>query len=181
MISVSHPTGNSFVRALLKELNDLDDLGLYYTTLGCGKDSLLRNLFKRRSYPIPSKKIRTHFWPEIRRLAGSRLPFSSFGHKSSVDWIYGRLDEWVADQFPKHSPRVIHCYEDGAFHTFQKAGELGVRRSYELPIAHHETVRRLLLKEAQRYPDWEPTLLATSEPEEKLHRKNQELEMYMLI
>jgi len=110
-------------------------------------------------------------------LIGSRLPFSSSRLNAPVDPIYRKLDQWVAEQLPKRKPEIIHCYEDGAFHTFQKAQELGIRRSYELPIAHHETLRRLLRKEAERWPDWEPTLLATREPDEKLHRKDRELEM----
>jgi len=49
--------------------------------------------------------------------------------------------------------------------------------SYELPIAHWATVRRLLAEEAERYPEWEPTLESTREPEEKLFRKEEELRL----
>jgi glycosyltransferase involved in cell wall biosynthesis len=181
MISVSHPTGNTFVRALLQELHHRDELTQFYTTLGCGSDSIFSRPLKRRTYPIPSKKISTHSWPELQRLIGARMSLSGKSGQAPVDPIYRKLDQWVAEQLPKHKPKVIHCYEDGAFHTFQKAGEIGIHRSYELPIAHHETLRRLLLKEAERYPDWEPTLLSTSEPDEKLHRKNRELEMADVI
>ena len=177
MISVSHPTGNTFVRALLKELHDRNDLDQFYTTLGCGSDSVLRKPLKRRTYPIPSSKISTHSWPELRRLIGSRMPFSNNQRQAPVDPIYRQLDRWVSEQLPKRNPEVIHCYEDGAFHTFQTALELGIGRSYELPIAHHKTLRRLLRKEAERWPKWEPTLLATRESDEKLHRKDRELEM----
>ena len=177
MISVSHPTGNTFVRALLQELHHRDELTRFYTTLGCGNDSILRRPLKRRSYPIPSSKILTHSWPELRRLMVSRLSLSKNKHQSPVDPIYRKLDKWTSDQMPKCMPKVIHCYEDGGFHTFKKARELGIRCSYELPIAHHILLRELLCKEAERWPDWEPTLLATREPEEKLHRKDRELEM----
>jgi glycosyltransferase involved in cell wall biosynthesis len=54
---------------------------------------------------------------------------------------------------------------------------LGIQCSYELPIAHWATVRRLLAEEAERYPQWEPTLESTREPEEKLFRKEEELRM----
>jgi glycosyltransferase involved in cell wall biosynthesis len=54
---------------------------------------------------------------------------------------------------------------------------LGIQCSYELPIAHWATVRRLLAEEAERYPQWEPTLESTREPEEKLCRKEEELQM----
>ena len=177
MISVSHPTGNTFVRALLKELHDRNDLDRFYTTLGCGSDSMLRRPLKRRSYPIPSNKIVTHAWPELKRLIGSRIPLSENQRQAPVDPIYRKLDQWVSDQMPKRKPEAIHCYEDGAYLTFKRARELGIRRSYELPIAHHKTLRRLLRKEAERRPDWEPTLLATRESDEKLHRKDRELEM----
>ena len=49
--------------------------------------------------------------------------------------------------------------------------------SYELPIAHWATARRFLSEEAQRYPEWEPTLESTWEPEEKLFRKEEELRL----
>ena len=54
---------------------------------------------------------------------------------------------------------------------------LGMQCSYELPIAHWATVRRLLAEEAERYPEWEPTLESTREPEEKLFRKEEELRL----
>ena len=114
MISVSHPTGNTFVRALLQELHHRDELTRFYTTLGCGNDSILRRPLKRRSYPIPSSKILTHSWPELRRLMVSRLSLSKNKHQSPVDPIYRKLDKWTSDQMPKCMPKVIHCYEDGA-------------------------------------------------------------------
>jgi hypothetical protein len=55
--------------------------------------------------------------------------------------------------------------------------QLGMQCSYELPIAHWATVRRLLAEEAERYPEWEPTLESTREPEEKLFRKEEELRL----
>ena len=51
----------------------------------------------------------------------------------------------------------------------------GIQCSYELPIAHWITSRKLLAEEADRYPEWEPTLETTREPEEKLIKKDQEL------
>ena len=73
------------------------------------------------------------------------------------------------------SGKVIHAYEDGAYRTFIRAKELGIQCSYELPIAHWATSRRLLAEEAERYPQWEPTLESTREPEEKLFKKKKSL------
>ena len=71
----------------------------------------------------------------------------------------------------------MHAYEDGCSFSFALAKELGMQCSYELPIAHWATVRRLLAEEAERYPEWEPTLESTREPEEKLFRKEEELRL----
>ena len=98
-----------------------------------------------------------------------------------TDFSYQSLDKRLAKKLPKSKCNIIHCYEDGALKTFEKAKELGVFRSYELPIAHWKTVRLLLAEEAERYPDWEPTLESTREPEEKLLRKEKELELASCI
>ena len=71
----------------------------------------------------------------------------------------------------------MHAYEDGCSSSFARAKEMGMQCSYELPIAHWATVRRLLAEEAERYPEWEPTLESTREPEEKLFRKEEELRL----
>ena len=64
----------------------------------------------------------------------------------------------MARTLSQERPTIVHAYEDGAEATFRIAGELGIFRSYELPIAYWTTTRRLLMEEAERLPDWEPTL-----------------------
>ena len=88
-----------------------------------------------------------------------------------TDRSYKALDSRTASEISSFSAKIIHAYEDGAFHTFRKAKEFGIQCSYELPIAHWATARRLLAEEAERYPEWEPTLETTREPEEKLIRR----------
>ena len=66
--------------------------------------------------------------------------------------------------------RGVYAYEDCAEHLFLAARDLGLRRVYDLPIAYWETAQRLLREEADRYPEWEPTLLATRDSQEKLSR-----------
>ena len=87
------------------------------------------------------------------------------------------MDKKVSSKLTKESTQVLHAYEDGAYYSFKRAKELGIQCSYELPIAHWATVRRLLAEEAERYPQWEPTLESPREPEEKLFRKEKELRM----
>ena len=175
-IIVSHPTGNSFVRALIEELDSLGQLERFYTTIGIGKDAnpLTRILASRRKYSIPSPRISRQWFPEAPRL----LPFGKGcqeQRRRRVDQSYESLDLKVAKELHRYPGFSLHAYEDGAVESFRMAKELGIRRSYEMPIAHWATVRRLLAEEAERLPDWEPTLESTREPESKLVRKETEL------
>jgi glycosyltransferase involved in cell wall biosynthesis len=97
--------------------------------------------------------------------------------RKRTDHSYLALDKKVSSKLTKESTQVLHAYEDGAYYSFKRAKELEIQCSYELPIAHWATVRRLLAEEAERYPQWEPTLESTREPEEKLFRKEKELQM----
>jgi glycosyltransferase involved in cell wall biosynthesis len=97
--------------------------------------------------------------------------------RQRTDNSYLALDNKVYNALSNHSSQVLHAYEDGCSSSFSRAKELGMQCSYELPIAHWATVRRLLTEESERYPEWEPTLESTREPEEKLCQKEEELRL----
>ena len=173
---VSHPTGNTFVRALLDELQNSDLLFSFYTTIGFGKgcNAFFSMISNRRTYEIDDSKINRLWYPEIKRLLAKSNQATS---RNLRDESYSQLDSKVASKLSLHSVKVIHAYEDGAHKTFRKAKELGIQCSYELPIAYWATNRRLLAEEAERYPNWEPTLETTSEPEEKILKKEEEIKL----
>ena len=173
---VSHPTGNTFVRALLEELQKNHQLEKFFTTIGTGSriNPLVKALSKRRKYPIPDDKISRQWIPELVRLLAKG---DQSKKRKRTDHSYLALDKKVSSKLTKESTQVLHAYEDGAYYSFKRAKELGIQCSYELPIAHWATVRRLLAEEAERYPQWEPTLESPREPEEKLFRKEKELRM----
>ena len=175
---VSHPTGNTFVRALLNELWKKEKLVQYFTTIGVGEGTnpILKLLEKKRGYAFPDSKISRLWFPELLRLITDDY-LSQEKRRIHVDRSYDALDQLAARTLPQLLPRVIHAYEDGAINSFKQAKELGVYCSYELPIAHWQTVRRLLSEEAERLPDWEPTLESTRESEDKLFRKEEELDL----
>ena len=182
---VSHPTGNTFVRALLEQIQSRNLLHSFHTTLASSTSpgplsQLVPPLRKHRAYPIPNHKLHLHPLYETFRLAAGRIS-SHERRRRLADQTYERLDQAVARALPLSPPQIVHAYEDGALHTFRAAESCGSLRSYELPIAHWRTSRRLLAEEAERYPDWEPTLETTREPEEKLHRKDQELRLADLV
>lgn len=173
---VSHPTGNSFVRGLLEELEESQQLGKFYTTIGAGSsiNPLVKALSQKRGYAIPDGKISRQWIPELVRLLAKG---DQSKKRKRIDHSYLALDKKVSSKLTKLDTQVLHAYEDGAYYSFKRAKELGIQCSYELPIAHWATVRRLLAEEAERYPHWEPTLESTREPEEKLFRKEEELRM----
>ena len=174
---VSHPTGNTFVRALLNQLNNLNQLEMFFTTIGTGEgtNSWIASFCKgKRQYAIPDKLIYRQWMPEVARLLSKG---NQEKKRRRVDLSYQALDHKVSRLLSNHSSQVLHAYEDGCSSSFARAKELGMQCSYELPIAHWATVRRLLAEEAERYPEWEPTLESTREPEEKLFRKEEELRL----
>lgn len=177
MFVVSHPTGNSFVRALLNQLNNQNQLEKFFTTIGAGKGAnpLIRSFCKeKRKYAFPDEKISRQWMPEFARLLtrGDQAK-----KRQRADYSYLALDNKVSHKLYNLHSRVLHAYEDGCSSSFFRAKELGMQCSYELPIAHWATVRRLLAEESERHPEWEPTLESTREPEEKLFRKEEELRL----
>ncbi|MBC8122475.1 MAG: glycosyltransferase family 4 protein [Gemmatimonadaceae bacterium] len=186
-VLLSHPTGNTFVRALLTALEQAGILEAFYTTVAVKPEdwyvtsapSGIRKELLRRTYALSGPKVETSPWREVARLAAARLGLSFLtAHETgwaSVDAVWNSLDHYVAQQLPQRRASVVYCYEDAALHTFQAARQLGLKRVYDLPIAHWQTSQLLLREEAERWPEWEPTLMGTRDSVAKLERKSEEL------
>ncbi len=189
MILLAHPFGNANVRAVLAALHEAGLLAKYFTTLGWSNERGLRASWPRRGYELPNDKIVARPTREIvRLLAGTVGLRALIAHErgwASVDQVWRRLDEQSARYLRAHRRDLevdaVYAYEDCALDLFKAADELGVRRIYDLPIAYWETAQRLLREEAERYPEWEPTLGGTRDSEEKLARKTRELELAELV
>ncbi|MDQ6655898.1 MAG: glycosyltransferase [Verrucomicrobiota bacterium] len=194
VILVAHPFGNANVRAVLAALHREGLLAKYVTALGWSRTSPLlrfvperqRQELARRSYDLPPEKIEVFPGREIVRLAAGQMRMPALvEHErgwASIDRVWQELDRRAADylQHPAHVG-AVYAYEDCALQLFKAARELGIRRIYDLPIAYWETAQRLLREEAERYPEWEPTLGGTRDSEEKLARKTEELELAELV
>jgi len=197
MILLTHPTGNTFSRALLRGLEERGLLGFFATTFAARSDSFwlkalpgkLRRELLRREYALPDSKLITRPARELVRLAAERFKIGALTkHEhgfASFDAIYHDLDSYLARALPdlarRGALRAVYAYEMGAIEVFEAARELGLRRFYELPIAYWETSQRLLAEEAQRWPQWKPTLLAVDDSPEKCARKKRELELAELV
>ena len=194
MILLSHPTGNEFVRATLDAFDRAGMLAEFWTTLNWDPKSpmnavlppRLREIFRRRAFS-DSIRRRTHTLPlreTMRLIAGAAgiTPKHETG-ALSIDSVLRELDRTVAKRVSQVSINIdsVYAYEDGALETFRAARDRGLRRVYDLPIAYWQTSKRLLSEEAERYPDWEPTLGATRDSAEKLSRKTEELALAQLV
>jgi glycosyltransferase involved in cell wall biosynthesis len=193
MVLLVHPFGNAAVRALLDALEHHQLLAKFITTIGWSKKShpeLEGNIraLLRRNFNIPADKIEIHPLREIVRLLAGRFGVSKLvEHEvgwASVDEVWRGIDRITARRLCRGkypNLRCVYAYEDCAEQTFSAAQALGFRRVYDLPIAYWQSVRTLLREEALRYPDWEPTLGATRDSDEKLARKTRELELAELV
>ena len=193
MILLAHPFGNANVRAVLRAFQDAELLAKFITTVGYSRTaaflSLLPSGAQRRAYDLPPEKIQSYPTREAVRLLAGAAGFGTLTRHergwASIDRVWRDLDARAARYFRANKQRQqiggVYAYEDCALDLFAAAHELGGRRVYDLPIAYYETAQRLLQKEAQRYPDWEPTLGGTRDSEEKLARKRAELELAELV
>ena len=173
MVIVSHPNVNQYVRVLLAALEARGELQEFHTTLNFG----------RRRVALPQRKIFQHARLELVRLLAQRLRQNWLvGQDSglaSIDAVARMLDREVAKRVKPGA--AIYCYEDSALTTFGAAQKAGVKRYYELPIMYWTATQKLLREEATRYPQWEPTLLATRDSSAKLERKSAELALADLV
>jgi glycosyltransferase involved in cell wall biosynthesis len=172
-------------------------LAKYITALGWSEQAGLLSMLPgklqrslaRRSYRLPPEKIEVHPAREVLRLGASAVKARPLiEHErgfASIDRVWNGLDAAAARHLraKRDTEKVaaVYAYEDCALELFRAARDLGVRRVYDLPIAYWETAQRLLKEEAERYPDWEPTLGGTRDSNAKLARKAQELELAELV
>jgi len=191
VILLSHPTGNRNVRAVLAGLAQAEELALFLTTVAVKESDwylglipqTIKNELLRRTYDIPNVKISTCPLRELIRLLASKMNISFLTvHETgwaSVDSVYRDLDLRAAEQLVNNwtdsQISAVYCYEDAAFHTFKTANKLGLKCFYDLPIVYWETSQQLLSEEAERLPEWEPTLVGTRDSLAKLERKAEEL------
>ena len=198
MVLLAHPFGNANVRAVLAALQEAELLARYVTALGWSADAPWLRLMPagaraklaRRGYGLSSNKLQLQPAREIVRLLAGSLTIAKplVAHErgwASIDEVWRSVDRTAARSLREHGMagkiRAVYGYEDCALESFRAAREVGLRRIYDLPIAYYEKAQKLLHEEAQRYPDWEPTLGGTRDSQEKLARKAEELELAELV
>lgn len=187
-IILCHPFGNANVRQALAAIDSVGLLERFVTTI-CAESFPLSDLLpsgmrlelEKRSYTcISKKKIVCRPGLELIRLLSARLGQRFPVLKSvspSVDSIWRTIDWSVISVAASlsESDLALYCYEDGAYEAFSV-----LKRSikfYELPIGYWRRMHSLFLEEKSLRPAWASTLVGLSDSEEKLERKDAELEL----
>lgn len=195
MILLTHPTGNQFVRYLLRELLDSHQLLEFQTTLGFTSNpvwfeylpSILVRELQRRTYDIPPALLSARPWYEGARLLAAKLNLSWLvRHETGwycVDAVYQDLDRFVSRHLDRWSGelRTLYAYEDGALESFRAARTLGIQCVYDLPIAYWKLGRQIQTEEAERQPAWAATMPGTRDSVDKLARKDEEIALADII
>ena len=194
-IILSHPTGNANVRAALSGLNTEAALSEFHTTIASFPKSFLGRLggfnafseVARRSFnPVLQSITNMHPLYEVCRMmcgkAGLRKLIKQETGIFSIDAVYSQLDKAVTKALYssiKNGNKFdgVYAYEDGAIESFLAAKKLGLKCFYDLPIGYWKTSRMLLNKEAEKWPEWAPTLTGLTDSTEKLKRKDKELQL----
>jgi glycosyltransferase involved in cell wall biosynthesis len=194
-ISLIHPTGNPFARqaaiafsetGLLQEIittiayNPEGFLSPYLTLLPQKLRNSITQELGRRTWIPPSKvRIKTHPWREIMRLVLVKTSLQrrlGLSYQQLADRVYQSLDEHIASHHLQ-GLNAIYAYEDGAATTFQVAKQQGILCLYDLPIAFYRTSQEILRQEAENFPNLASALDAIREPQWKLQRKEQEIQL----
>lgn len=195
MILLSHPAVNAYTRNLALAFHEARVLDRFVTCLGWGEASVpswlptgVRNECLRRAVPgLPDSLLHRHSWREAGRLAASRVRLRGFvRHEKgffSTDSVYQDLDRYTASHLPNWAPGLDSVYagEDGAASTFAAARRMGLRCVYDLPIASHKELQRLIAEEKEALPEFASTLQGISDSPAKLARKDTEIELADLI
>ncbi len=192
-VVISHPTSNTFNRAAATSLLKADMLAQFHTAVAsfpgslldrAGAISFLAEIRRRRFDSALQPTTLTWPWLEMGRVLAPKTGFPGLArHETgifSLDAVYQNIDKRVAASLPrlkKKGTSAVYAYEDGAVFSFREAKHLGMQCLYDLPIGYWRAAHRLLQVEQERWPDWASTLTGMVDSEEKLQRKDEELQL----
>ncbi|WP_010232526.1 glycosyltransferase family 4 protein [Gillisia marina] len=191
-ILLSHPTGNSNVRALLGGLIKAGLLGRFYTCIAILEDSFLQKF--ARVFPISGLRKRVfnsdvkpylYVRPlkEIGRLISQKVGWKQgVEHEEGIfciDKVYSDLDRFISKNL--NNIDAVYAYEDGALSSFRKAKAKGIFCIYDLPTGYWRAHDKYLIDERINRPEWMRTVTCVLDSKEKLAKKDEELALADII
>ena len=192
-LSLIHPTSNPNSRSAalaLAEANGLKEIVTSFAYHPQGKlskilpriplgNNILDELQRRTWIPPQGILLNSYPWEEIIRMVLIKSSLGGYlGPNASglIDWVYTSLDRKVAKRHLKGID-AVYAYEDGAATTFQAAKQKNIMCFYDLPIPFYRTSRDIQAEEATLFPELATNLRVIQEPDWKLARKEQEIQL----
>ena len=190
-ITIYHPQGNANVRASALAFEEAGILHEYHTSIACFEGSYLNALahfrpfaeFKRRKLETALEKFtKTSPMLEMGRILASKGKFTPLiKHEKgvfSVSAITRNLDKKVSSSIEKAKDKgltAIYAFEDGAVQSFREAKKHGLICIYDLPTGYWRAKLKILEAEKAKFPEWQNTIRALIDSEEKLTLKDEEI------
>jgi glycosyltransferase involved in cell wall biosynthesis len=191
-VILSHPLGNANVKAIAKGLADAGLLTAFNVSIASFEGDFLDKIakgplseIKRRRFDDILKQY-THSYPfyEAGRLLSLKLGLKNLlQHETGlfcIDAVNRKIDAYTAnnlDRYKKQGAKAVYAYEDAAEYSFEAAKKLNLTTLYDLPIGYWRSMRRLLEEEKKNRPEWASTLTSFKDSENKLARKDKELQL----
>lgn len=114
--------------------------------------SIAARLAPRHLEGIDFARVHRRLGPEIALRIRRALPAALRSDTTESDALHRAVDRYAARQLIKPGIRLVLAREDGARASFARARSIGARTLYDLPIAHHATLIRILEAEEERFP-----------------------------
>ncbi|MFD1258263.1 glycosyltransferase family 4 protein [Mucilaginibacter terrae] len=192
-VVISQLTGNANVKAAAYGFARAHLLAYYYVSLAVfpgnvldiiSKFGPLSEIRRRKHDTILQPYTKMWPWVELGRMIATKSGISSLTVPPTapfyINTIVNKFDRYVASQLKtavKKGATAVYGYEDTVLSTFLEAKKLGIPCLYDLPIGYWRSAHRLLDEERERWPEWIPTLTGLKDSEEKLARKDEELQL----
>lgn len=196
-VTVVHPTGAPFATNLVRALWEADLLSEVFTSF-CFKqrgrlaaliqtmptsirEPLVRELRRRSWIPDDSIPVRMHWSAEVFRMLLVKARLTSvvgLTTRQLVDFVYRDLDLYVAKHVRQNRRErsIVYGYEDCAADTFQEVRNQDGLCIYDLPIMFYQMSAALQAEEAERFPEFRQLLVGRGDQQDKLDRKQRELD-----
>ncbi len=152
----------------------------YLNKLPMPLSQMLSKELGRRTWTLSTTgKVCSYPWAELIRVGLVRSKLHRFlptGLNQTLSWVQTSLDKRTAS---RHLERLsaVYGYEDGCAITFRKAKQKDIHCFYDLPIPFYKLSRSIQIEEAERFPELACSFQAIQEPNWKLVRKDQEVEL----
>lgn len=188
-----HLTGNANVKSAADGFIEAGMLSDFHVSIASVPGTMLDKLgslkpfseIRRRRFN-PAIKPFLHTWPwfELGRMVALKGGLSSLTQPKTapfyIDAVVKNLDNHVAKSLvaaKKKGLNAVYGYEDTTLFAFREAKRLGLKCLYDLPIGYWRAAHTLLDPERERWPEWVSTMPGLEDDEQKLSRKDEELQL----